>query len=88
MSGTSSDRSWQAIRDELESRRSAINAEISAYPAPITGCDAQFNHLTEQRSALNRELARLDEASADETPGAARDFVASCPFLAGGELEK
>ena len=85
MSGNSSDKIWQQIRVELEARRSAINAEISAYPAPITGCDAQFNHLTEQRSALNRELARLEAASADDTPGAAEAFLASCPFLTRGE---
>lgn len=87
MSGTSSNDSWQEIRVELEARRSAINAKISAYPAPITGCDAQFNHLTEQRTALNRELARLEAASADDTPGAAEAFRASCPFFTAKEAE-
>lgn len=88
MSGLSSDLSWQAIRDELEARRSEINRQISTYPPPITGCDAQFNHLTGQRSALNRELARLEEASTDEAPGVLEAFVTSCPFLSRGEVEK
>ena len=40
------------IRAELD----RIKAEIHHYPRPIAGCDAQFNHLLEQRSALERAL--------------------------------
>ena len=53
---------WQAVRDRLEARRAALNEEIAAYPAPITGCDAQFNHLLDERRRINAELARLEEA--------------------------
>ena len=44
---------WQAVQDKLETMRVALNQEIASYPAPITGCDAQFNHLLEQRTDLN-----------------------------------
>lgn len=57
---------WDALRERLEVRRRAVAAEIGAYPAPITGCDAQFNHLTEERRRLAREIARLDDARAQD----------------------
>ena len=44
-------------REEL--RR--ITEEISAYPRPIAGCDAQFNHLLERRAELEARL-REEEA--------------------------
>ena len=50
----------QELRRRIESRIARVAAEIRAYPAPIPGCDAQFNHLLEQRRLLARELARLD----------------------------
>ncbi len=53
---------WRAVQVRLEARRAAINEEISAYPAPVTGCDAQFNHLLDERRGINLELKRLDEA--------------------------
>ena len=33
----------------LVAARHALNAEISSYPTPISGCDAQFNHLLAER---------------------------------------
>ena len=48
-----------AARARLEAERKRIQAEISAYPAPIAGCDEQFNYLLERRSQVRRELARL-----------------------------
>ena len=56
---------------------------LIAYPAPIPGCDAQYNHLLERRTALSDALARLDAARED---GAAtpEDFCASTPLLAEG----
>ena len=32
-----------AARSELARARQLLNAEISDYPTPISGCDAQFN---------------------------------------------
>lgn len=53
---------WRAERERLEAKRAALSEEIAAYPAPITGCDAQFNHLLDERRGINLELKRLDEA--------------------------
>ncbi|MEM8743108.1 MAG: hypothetical protein AAGF14_00580 [Pseudomonadota bacterium] len=76
--------SWDAVREALEARRRSINDEISSYPPPITGCDAQFNHLLEARTQLNKELGRLqDEIARDAGPAAIAAFADSCPFLAG-----
>ncbi len=77
-------RSWDGLRETLEARREAVNKEIGAYPGPITGCDAQFNHLLVERQQLNRELGRLnDEMARDNSPPAIAAFIKSCPFLAG-----
>ena len=81
--------SWDDVRDALEARRKSINEEISSYPPPITGCDAQFNHLLEARKQLNRELGRLqDEIAKSAGAPAIAAFAESCPFLAGEGGEK
>jgi len=33
-----------------------ITDEIRAYPRPVAGCDAQFNHLLDRRAALEAAL--------------------------------
>lgn len=50
-----------AARARLEAERERIREEISRYPAPIAGCDEQFNYLLERRQRVRRELARLVE---------------------------
>src|SRR6266581_4953270 len=50
---------WKELREYLESRRRLMNEEIASYPTPIPRCDAQFNHLYEQRARLLRDLDRL-----------------------------
>ena len=37
-----------------------INQELADYPSPITGCDAQYNFLLEQRAILERFIKGLD----------------------------
>ena len=37
-----------------------INQELENYPSPITGCDAQYNYLLEQRTMLERYIKGLD----------------------------
>ncbi|MEM7177915.1 MAG: hypothetical protein AAGD47_16530 [Pseudomonadota bacterium] len=44
-------------RTQLQTELDAVKAEIHTYPRPIAGCDAQFNHLLERRSALLAALA-------------------------------
>jgi hypothetical protein len=65
---------WDMVKACLESERERLHAEIRAYPTPIPRCDAQFNHLIEQRDRLFQELSRLDAArsSAAADDGAAR----------------
>ena len=40
------------LREEL--RR--VVDDIRAYPSPVAGCDAQFNHLLDRRAALEAAL--------------------------------
>ena len=53
------------FRDQLMSTKCRIDAEIRDYPTPIPRCDAQFNHLYEQRTLLADQVARAN-AAADE----------------------
>jgi len=55
---------WQRIRLHLESERDRIHREIRDYPTPIPRCDAQFNHLLEQRASIARELQRCEHVAA------------------------
>jgi len=73
---------WQAVQDKLETMRAALNQEIASYPAPITGCDAQFNHLLERRAGLNAELGRLGAALEGADAAALMRYIESCPYLA------
>ncbi len=44
---------------ELTAARQTLANAIRAYPTPISGCDAQFNHLLAQRKKVDRALAVL-----------------------------
>ncbi len=70
------------IRRGLDDRKRGIAAEMRRYPQPIAGCDAQYQHLSDQRAALARELGRLDRACAagDQAIGA---FIESSTVLDG-----
>ncbi len=74
---------WDALRLRLAQMRDAVAAEIHAYPAPIPGCDAQYNHLLERRTALAAALASLDAAREGGT-NTAEDLLAETPLLAEG----
>ena len=52
---------FRAARERLEGERRRIQEEISGYPAPVAGCDEQFNYLLERRTQVGRALARLRE---------------------------
>ncbi len=55
------------IRRGLEERKRAIAAEMRGYPQPIAGCDAQYQHLSDQRAAIARDIGGLDRACAAGT---------------------
>jgi hypothetical protein len=84
---------WNEIRLHLEDRRRALAAEIRNYPTPIPRCDAQFNHLYEQRARLARELDRIGVLAGkslkrEDCIDLIERFVASAPYTDdGGERE-
>jgi hypothetical protein len=55
-----------ALRALLEARRDRICAELGDYPRPVTACDVHYNRLLEERTAVCRDLERLDEGSLDD----------------------
>ena len=65
---------WQQIRAQLESTQQRIIGEISNYPAPRPACDADFNHLLEERARISDELNRL-HAAADTAPEYGRQQI-------------
>jgi hypothetical protein len=66
----------------LSGTRAVLADEIRSYPTPIPRCDAQFNHLIEQRGRLSRLLTDL-EAALDRREGGAglRAVLAQLPDL-------
>ena len=82
---------WQRLSDDLEAEKRRLAAEIRAYPTPIPACDAQFNHLLDQRARLAQELNRLRDAreasrSSDDPVAVFRAFIQSSDWV--GEEEK
>jgi hypothetical protein len=62
--------------------RATLADEIRSYPTPIPRCDAQFNHLVEQRGRLSRLLTDLEVALDRRDEGAAlRAVLAPLPDL-------
>ena len=57
-----------AVESELVAARAALNSEICSYPTPISGCDAQFNHLLDQRHRVSAALAQLNDPVFIPTP--------------------
>lgn len=52
---------WKIIKEHLEKEKLRIYDEIRNYPPPIPACDAQFNHLLEERRRISQELAQLEQ---------------------------
>ena len=55
-------------RAELSAAQRLLSAEIRDYPTPISGCDAQFNHLLAERARISGALAELEAAVFVPTP--------------------
>ncbi len=73
------------LRDFLSHAKHAVDEEIRAYPTPIPRCDAQFNHLYEQRSRVARMLDRandaLDHDDVAELAATIAEFAAAPPIV-------
>ncbi|MBY5935167.1 hypothetical protein KUV51_19330 [Tateyamaria omphalii] len=57
-----------AARAELAMARQLLRDEISTYPSPIAGCDAQFNHLLAARQKVLTAIRSLDDSVFVPTP--------------------
>lgn len=57
-----------AARAELAVARRLLQSEISSYPTPISGCDAQFNHLLAERQKVLTAIKSLDDFVFVPTP--------------------
>ena len=57
-----------AAKTELAEARKLIQAQISNYPTPISGCDAQFNHLLAERQKVLSAINSLEEVVFVPTP--------------------
>ena len=71
---------YDRIRSLLLGEQRRINEAIGTYPAPIAGCDQQFNHLLAQKTAIKGELTRLaalegESLPAEETIRSIAEFI-------------
>lgn len=58
------------IRRQLAAAISDLDEEIRTYPGPISGCDAQYNHLLAERRRGRTALAALKAEIHIPTPRA------------------
>ena len=45
--------------DELRRANGLIHQELHDYPTPVSGCDAQYNHLIGQRDVIDDAIRTL-----------------------------
>ena len=57
-------------RAALMDARADLDAEIHHYPTPISGCDAQYNHLLAERRRVHAALEALEAEIHIPTPRA------------------
>jgi hypothetical protein len=60
----------RTARQNLATARDALDAEIRSYPTPISGCDAQYNHLLAERRRVHEALQVLEADIHIPTPRA------------------
>jgi hypothetical protein len=65
-----SDTRLTEARRRLQATKAAIKAEMHSYPRPITGCDAQYNRLADDRRLVSALLARLEALERAPAPPA------------------
>ena len=49
----------ERARADLCQAQALIQDELRNYPTPVSGCDAQYNHLIGQRAAIGKALQAL-----------------------------
>ena len=69
-----------ALRGLLEARRDRISAELGEHPRPVAACDVHYNRLLEERTAVCRELDRL-QALRGADAGRIDAYLRSCAGL-------
>ena len=57
-----------AAKSELSAAKRIVQSEIASYPGPISGCDAQFNHLLAERQKILSALRALEKPVFVPTP--------------------
>lgn len=81
----------KAVRQEafrlLRERRRQVIDRIGVYPAPIPACDAQFNHLLEQRRRIGREIRQLNDLADAALPDQLA-FIAASACLSEQEKQQ
>lgn len=81
----------KAVRQEafrlLRRRRALVIDQIGVYPAPITACDAQFNHLLEQRRRIGREIRQMNDLANAALPEQLA-FIAASACLSEQEKQQ
>ncbi len=55
-------------RAELEIAKHLIQDELRSYPTPVSGCDAQYNHLIGLRGSISEALRVLEQPHFVTTP--------------------
>ena len=60
--------SLNAALSELLIAQRQVNKEISSYPTPISGCDAQFNQLLSDRSRIAKTISAMRQKPFVPTP--------------------
>lgn len=58
----------EAARQVLIEARALLRSELQNYPTPVSGCDAQYNHLIGQRGAIAAALDALEAPCFVATP--------------------
>ena len=53
---------------ELQQARKLLQEELRNYPTPVSGCDAQYNHLVGLRSSISEALRMLEAPRFVATP--------------------
>lgn len=53
---------------QLHAARDALNADIAAYPTPVSGCDVQFNRLLSDRTRILHAIRSLGDMPFVATP--------------------